>query len=559
MAEQKSGLEMASNEFASIVQGWESVPAALWERLIAGFEEPASLAKWLSSPLHWISDHFELAGLGVLIATGGELEICARDGDLPKLLPAEFFMSVLDSSKIEIQSPWIASPLPANFEPNSLLVGWMGSMSNEQSKNHSKWSAGRVSEFRTHSQALGDALAIWKLCKHQRDAIAQRDKIIEVATSWHHHRALPDLLQKMAEAAASLLDSDRASIFLWDKPARQLVGYPALGVEGNPLRIPDDSGIAGRVLKSIQSERWDRSDRTDKVDRTVDEKTGYRTDSIVAVPLVDENAKAIGVFEVLNQRSGRFTVAHEHLLADFARHASTALANLQHIQKLIATRDRLTKNLASQSPLLGNAPAMMKLKETISRVADTDLAVLILGENGSGKEVVSRQIHYLSRRRHEIFVAVNCAAITESLLESELFGHEKGAFTDAIETRLGKFETASGGTLLLDEIGDMSLKGQAKLLRVLEEKVVVRVGGSVRKGGGPPAHPGGRAHSRRDQSGPRRIGSSKAISRGPLFSLDRGKPNRTSSSQPRKRYLGTCGVILANVLSQHRPIRSDLE
>ncbi len=104
--------------------------------------------------------------------------------------------------------------------------------------------------------------------------------------------------------------------------------------------------------------------------------------------------------------------------------------------------------------------------------------MLILGENGTGKEVVSRSIHYQSSRRNKPFIAVNCAAITETLLESELFGHEKGAFTDAHESRAGKFELAAGGTLFLDEIGDMSRGGQAKLLRVLEEKIVVRVGGS---------------------------------------------------------------------------------
>jgi Nif-specific regulatory protein len=111
-------------------------------------------------------------------------------------------------------------------------------------------------------------------------------------------------------------------------------------------------------------------------------------------------------------------------------------------------------------------------------VAKTDLAVLVLGENGTGKEVVAQSIHYQSHRRAQPFIAVNCAAIAETLLESELFGHEQGAFTDARETRIGKFELASGGTLFLDEIGDLSAAGQAKLLRVLEEKVVVRVGGS---------------------------------------------------------------------------------
>jgi Nif-specific regulatory protein len=102
-----------------------------------------------------------------------------------------------------------------------------------------------------------------------------------------------------------------------------------------------------------------------------------------------------------------------------------------------------------------------------------------LGENGTGKEVVAQSIHYLSRRRGQPFVAVNCAAIPETLAESELFGHEKGAFTDAREARPGKFELASGGTLFLDEIGDLSLACQAKLLRVLEEKVMIRVGGST--------------------------------------------------------------------------------
>ena len=134
---------------------------------------------------------------------------------------------------------------------------------------------------------------------------------------------------------------------------------------------------------------------------------------------------------------------------------------------------------ASGVQLIGQCPAIEALRSTVARVADTELAVLILGENGTGKEVVARCVHYLSHRRHDPFIAVNCAALAETLLESELFGHEKGAFTDARETRIGKFELAAGGTLFLDEIGDMSLSGQAKLLRVLEEKLVVRVGGST--------------------------------------------------------------------------------
>src|SRR5690606_31938101 len=128
--------------------------------------------------------------------------------------------------------------------------------------------------------------------------------------------------------------------------------------------------------------------------------------------------------------------------------------------------------------LIGDCPQIRVLRDTVTRVAPTELAVLILGENGTGKEVVARSLHLQSNRQDQPFVAVNCAAIAETLLESELFGHEKGAFTDAVSERDGKFELASSWTLLLDEIGEMSTAGQAKLLRVLEDKVVVRVGGS---------------------------------------------------------------------------------
>jgi Nif-specific regulatory protein len=155
-----------------------------------------------------------------------------------------------------------------------------------------------------------------------------------------------------------------------------------------------------------------------------------------------------------------------------------ALEKTQQFEQLLATHRQLVEQAAEGVQLVGRSPAIDALRSTIRRVADTELAIMVLGENGTGKEVVSRLIHYWSRRRDRPFIAVNCAAISETLLESELFGHERGAFTDARETRQGKFELASGGTLFLDEIGDLSPGGQAKLLRVLEEKLVVRVGGS---------------------------------------------------------------------------------
>ncbi len=128
--------------------------------------------------------------------------------------------------------------------------------------------------------------------------------------------------------------------------------------------------------------------------------------------------------------------------------------------------------------LIGNTPAMQEIYKTIGRVAESDATVLIHGESGTGKELVARAIHYHSKRSGRPFVAVNSAAIPSELLESELFGHEKGAFTGAVARKIGKFEAAAGGTLFLDEIGDMSLSLQGKLLRVLQEKEFERVGGT---------------------------------------------------------------------------------
>jgi DNA-binding NtrC family response regulator len=128
--------------------------------------------------------------------------------------------------------------------------------------------------------------------------------------------------------------------------------------------------------------------------------------------------------------------------------------------------------------LIGSGPAMRKVFETIKKVSETDLTVLIRGESGTGKELVAQALHHRSQRRDRPFVAVNCAAISRELVESELFGHEKGAFTGADARRIGRFEAAAGGTIFLDEIGDMPLETQAKVLRVLQERMLERVGGN---------------------------------------------------------------------------------
>ncbi|MFT5778126.1 MAG: two-component system nitrogen regulation response regulator NtrX, partial [Crocinitomicaceae bacterium] len=129
------------------------------------------------------------------------------------------------------------------------------------------------------------------------------------------------------------------------------------------------------------------------------------------------------------------------------------------------------------SSIIGETDEIIQIKEMIEKVAPSDARVLITGANGTGKELVARSLHDLSERKSQAFIEVNCAAIPSELIESELFGHEKGAFTSAIKQKKGKFEMASGGTIFLDEIGDMSASAQAKVLRALQENVIQRVGG----------------------------------------------------------------------------------
>jgi two-component system nitrogen regulation response regulator NtrX len=153
------------------------------------------------------------------------------------------------------------------------------------------------------------------------------------------------------------------------------------------------------------------------------------------------------------------------------------IRNAQDKSKLLNETKALKKVVSKQYEMIGQSSPMHEIRQMIEKVAPTTARVLITGENGTGKELVARQMHELSSRAHAPFIEVNCAAIPSELIESQLFGHEKGSFTSAIKQRKGDFELAHGGTLFLDEIGDMSLSAQAKVLRALQENKITRVGG----------------------------------------------------------------------------------
>ncbi|MFO1372897.1 MAG: sigma-54 dependent transcriptional regulator, partial [Candidatus Competibacteraceae bacterium] len=207
------------------------------------------------------------------------------------------------------------------------------------------------------------------------------------------------------------------------------------------------------------------------------------SDVIQAIRTAVPQAAIVLIEEVDQPRHLPVTVREANLSARLSRpfryaHLSAILAKLQQQ----AGRDNrnsaqaVRRNVELFRSLVGHSPAVVRVRDLIQRVAPSEATVLILGESGTGKEVVARNIHYYSARGKGPFVPVNCGAIPDNLLESELFGHEKGSFTGAISTRRGRFELAQGGTLFLDEIGDMPLNMQVKLLRVLQERTFERVG-----------------------------------------------------------------------------------
>ena len=442
-----------------------NIDFAFSQALLTNIEHAKSMSDWLVRPLAFLQETLSLKYIGVWKSAEGTPTEVAGEGETNAATVKKIVLESMESHSESESGGIVANSIAGGgYEPLVLVI------------SASPLPTPKIR--RDLCDALIDGLHAWQLIQGNHDELSRLRLILQAAEQWVAKSDLESLLTSVAESAATILNADRASIFLWDKPAKQLVGHPALGVEGQALRIPEDAGVAGAVLKTCEPRLWDRNSPSDEVDRTVDANVGYQTDSLLAVPIVDGRKKLIGVFEVLNHRNGQFSKRDVATLSELAKHTAAALSNTQKIQNLVKARDRLTQDAANQSPLLGECEPIQGLKSKIAKVAPTDLAVLILGENGVGKEVVARRVHFESARRHEPFIAVNCAAIAETLLESELFGHEKGAFTDAHETRAGNFEIASGGTLFLDEIGDMSPGGQAKLLRVLEEKVVVRVGGS---------------------------------------------------------------------------------
>jgi len=293
---------------------------------------------------------------------------------------------------------------------------------------------------------------------------------------------LPSLLKLIVTSVTDLLECKASSLFLIDRTGEQLVLRVATGpVRGEikELRLEIGEGIAGWVAKHRKSLIVNDPKRDPRFLGTVDKATGFQTRSILAVPLMDHD-QVVGVLEILNtSKAKQFDQSDLDFLTAFGSYAAVALRNAELLATMRDESQMLKGSVEERyKTLIVESPRMRTVVETLRKAARSNSTVLLLGESGVGKEILARAIHNWSPRASHPFVAVNCVALSDHLLESELFGHEKGAFTGAHQQKKGLLEVGQGGTIFLDEIGEMKPSLQVKLLRVLQDREFDRVGGT---------------------------------------------------------------------------------
>ena len=293
---------------------------------------------------------------------------------------------------------------------------------------------------------------------------------------------LDKLLQLIIESATGVVRAEAASLLLLDPTTNTLyfkVTTGAKGEEVKEFRIKIGQGIAGHVAETGQPLLIADAQQDNRWMREISDSIDYETRSMACVPL-KINSSTIGVIQVINKKdSTQFTHADMAVLEEFSSLAALAIGSARSLEQVRQENLNLKKELGEKHQIIGKSIILNKVLEDAQKLSRTKTTALIQGESGTGKELLARLIHRESPRKDKPLVVLNCAALPEPLLESELFGHEKGAFTGAAGRKLGKFETAHEGTLFLDEIGEMAPGIQAKLLRVLQEGVFYRVGGNI--------------------------------------------------------------------------------
>ncbi len=341
--------------------------------------------------------------------------------------------------------------------------------------------------------ALDNAFNFQEAQCYQRQLARERDRsnlLLEVNNTLVSNLNLRELLSAISVCLRRVAPHDGAAFALYDHTINQLrltaLEFPAnedLFVEGKI--IPLEEGPAGVAFTTRQTVVLGNPDEASPSVSKDFDAAGIK--SCCVVPLVSHD-RALGVLGVMSRRENAFGREDAELLGQIAKQVSIAVENAYAFRKIEALKNRLEEEKLyleeeirteyNFEEIIGSSAVLRRALQNVETVARTGSNVLIYGETGTGKELIARAIHNLSPRRERTMVRVNCAAIPTGLLESEMFGHEKGAFTGAIERRIGRFETAHQGTIFLDEIEDIPLDLQPKLLRVLQEQEFERLGSS---------------------------------------------------------------------------------
>ena len=315
--------------------------------------------------------------------------------------------------------------------------------------------------------------------------------LLDVTNQVVSNLQLDDLLRAISASVRSVMQCDLVGVFLADSEMNRLetfvLDFPdGKGFIREERFTPMEGSLGGLVFRSGKPWRGNASDVLQlglKNEAAIPE--GLKTGCVL--PLVSRN-RVLGVLGLGRREDSPFTQVDVDFLSQVANQIALAVENALAYREIHQLKEQLSKEkvylqdeIGSESnfaQIIGSSASLRKALKRLESVAPTDSTVLIYGETGTGKELIARAVHDLSPRRSKAFVKLNCAAIPTGLLESELFGHEKGAFTGAIAQRIGRFEVANGGTIFLDEIGEIPLELQTKLLRVLQEREFERLGSS---------------------------------------------------------------------------------